>query len=1079
MNKKFYKKLLNLLVMVTILTNVSFNVSALNSEDKNINFKRITIEDGLSQTSIEYVFQDSKGYMWIGTTDGLNKYNGNKFEIFRYKENKPNSISSNYISAITEDSEGNIWVGTSKGLNKINAETKEIKMYLPQVDGCNLSNGNITEIMIDSNNDIYIATEDGLNIYHSDIDNFERLYNSEDERYTLSSQFIYSITKDNYNNLWIGTENGLNKVLENSNEITKYYKNDSENSISDNFIFKLYSDDTDNLWIGTYSGGLNKLDINTNKIEVFKNNTEDNESLPGNFVRYILRDSRNMLWIATNNGLSRFDEVNKNFMSFESKIYDTQSIISNNILSLFEDKSGYIWVGTYEGISLFDPKNSFKNYRSDPIDHNSLSEKMIAGIYEDNEGLLWVGTVHSGVNIINRKSGEISKFEYINNPNALMENNIRDIVGINDEIWIATEVGLIRYNKSTKESTRFLNNGSNNCLVSNDVRTLYIDKEGILWIGTREGLCTFDRNEKFKSYSDILLRNGISDGMISDIIEDKEGIIWIASGLDGGLSSLNKITGKIKNYKNDKYDDNSISFDSVKSIAIDSKNNLWIGTHYGLNKFDRETEKFYRYTESEGLSNNFIYGILIDEEDNLWISTNYGLSKYDNKRDKFIEYTAADGLQGNEFNGFSYFKSTKGEMFFGGTNGLTYFFPHELKEKKFVPSVTLESVYSREHEFLDLSNIFINYKSNHIQFNFFMPDYRNVNKIQYAYKLDGLDESWVFSENRNYASYTNLEAGTYTFKVVARNSSGDWSIPTSLTFEVGMKPWETPVAYIIYITIVVLIIYVVWNRVKILDSLVEQRTSELNNKLKENKELYDKLIKNERYKNNYFVNLSHELRTPLNVIISTQQLITNLNEKNEPIPKNKIDYYMKTLRRNSDRLLKLINNIIDTSKIESCSYKLHIKEHDIVNLVEETVLSMKDFIEENDIKLIIDPDMEEKIIECDSIEIKRCIVNLIGNAVKFTPEGGRIEVKITDLYKKVKISVKDTGIGIEEKYHETIFNRFGQAYNEASEEYGGSGLGLTLTKQLVTLHKGNIIVKSEIGKGSEFIIVLPVKQNKN
>ena len=320
-----------------------------------------------------------------------------------------------------------------------------------------------------------------------------------------------------------------------------------------------------------------------------------------------------------------------------------------------------------------------------------------------------------------------------------------------------------------------------------------------------------------------------------------------------------------------------------------------------------------------------------------------------------------------------------------------------------------------------------------------------------------------------------MDSGIYKFEVVARNSSGDWSKATTVTFKVGMKPWKTPLAYVIYTLIVFLVVYIIWNRVKILDSLVEQRTHELNSKLKENKELYDKLIKNEKYKNNYFVNLSHELRTPLNVIISTQQLITKLNEDDKNIPKEKLSYYMSTLRRNSDRLLKLINNIIDTSKIESGSYKLIIEKHDIVYLVEEIVLSMKDFIEANGIELIIDPDVEEKIIECDGSEIEKCIVNLVGNAVKFTPRGGKIEVRIIDLNNKVKISVKDSGIGIEKKYHDAIFDRFGQAYNDVSEEHGGSGLGLTVTKQLVTLHNGRIFVKSEPGHGSEFIIILPVK----
>lgn len=1076
MRKKLYKVILMIIVSIIFIINISVNNAfAITNDDKNINFKRITVEDGLSQTSVEYLFQDSKGYMWIGTIDGLNRYNGSRFEVFRYSKDKPNSISGNYISAITEDDEGNIWVGTSRGLNRINTHTSEITTYLPGINGCNLSNYNITEILIDSKGDIYIATEDGLNLYNEEDDNFIRLYNSGDKKSSLSSQFVYSIVEDNYGNYWIGTDNGLNKIENNSQKIIKYYSDGGDNSINDNFIFKLYADNLDNLWIGTYNGGLNKLDLKTNKIEKFENDPNDDTSIAGNFIRYILRDSRNELWIATNNGLSRLNEEENKFINYKSKIYDPQSIVSNNVLSLFEDKSGAIWVGTYDGISLFNPQNSFKNYKNDPFNTNSLSENMMAGIYEDDEGLLWVGTVNEGLNLIDRKSGNITKFKSSDDEDSLSNNHIRDIVGIQNEIWIATEFGLNKYDKLTKKFTRYYNEDNENSLLYNDVRTLYIDNEGILWIGTRDGLCTFDRKNTFKSYEDIFIKNGITENVFSDIIQDKDGIIWIASALDGGLIRLNKNTNEIKSYRNNEEDKYSISFNALKTIAIDSKNNIWIGSQFGLNKFDRSTEKFHRYTEDSGLSNNFIYGILIDNDDNPWMSTNYGISKFDIKNDKFVDYNVTEGLQSNEFNGYSYFKSKSGEMFFGGINGLTYFYPNQLEEKKFSPNVVIDSIYSGEKEILDISNIKIGYKNSNIQFNFFMPDYRNVSKIQYAYKLDGLDENWIFSDDRNYASYTNLESGVYKFQVVARNSSGYWSKATTVSFKVGMKPWQTPLAYVMYALIVSLVLYIIWNRVKILDSLVEQRTHELNSKLKENKELYDKLIKNEKYKNNYFVNLSHELRTPLNVIISTQQLITKLNEEDKYIPKEKLLYYMSTLRRNSDRLLKLINNIIDTSKIESGSYKLIIEKHDIVYLVEEIVLSMKDFIEANGIELVIDPDVEEKIIECDGSEIEKCIVNLVGNAVKFTPRGGKIEVRIVDLNNKVKISVKDSGIGIEKKYHDAIFDRFGQAYNDVSEEHGGSGLGLTVTKQLVTLHNGRIFVKSEPGHGSEFVIILPVK----
>lgn len=308
---------------------------------------------------------------------------------------------------------------------------------------------------------------------------------------------------------------------------------------------------------------------------------------------------------------------------------------------------------------------------------------------------------------------------------------------------------------------------------------------------------------------------------------------------------------------------------------------------------------------------------MVDNEDNLWISTNYGLSKFEVDKEQFVNFTVNDGLQGNEYNIFSSYKSPRGEMFFGGINGFTYFYPQNIIKNGFSNEVIIDSIYNNDDEIKGISNIYLDYKHNQIQFKFFLPYYLNTKNIEYAYKLEGVDEEWVFSGNRNYANYTNLDFGNYEFKVIAKSSNGEWSNPTSVKFTVGLKPWKTPLAYLIYSLTIIIIIYIIYDRVKILNILIEQRTTELNKKLKENEELYNELIKNERYKNNYFINLSHELRTPLNIIKSAQQLISSLNDSDQGIERKQLAKYMDTIKRNSDRLLILINNIIDTSKIES------------------------------------------------------------------------------------------------------------------------------------------------------------------
>lgn len=969
-----------------------------------------------------------------------------------------------------------LWVGTNKGLNKININTGEIKNYLPGENGCKLSNCNITEILVDSKGDVYISTVDGINRYNKEKDNFDRLYYSqEDNKNSLSSEFIYTLSEDIYGNMWAGTKNGLN-MIDKEGKITQlYYDKNISNSISNNIIYKLYSDNYGYLWIGTSGGGLNRLNIKTGEVKRFLNDPNNSKSIPGNNVNYIIEDTSGMLWIATDSGLCKYDKEEDEFITYKSKVYDNTGLINNDVLSLYQDRTGMIWVGTYKGISLFNPGNTFVNYRNNPFDSNSISGNSMAGIYEDKDKLLWVGTTHNGVNVIDRQKNHVVRIGYQeNNENSISNNSIKDIEGIENEIWIATYDGLNKYDKLTKKITRYYANGSG--LPSNDIKSLFIDDEGILWISTNEGIITFDRKDKFVDYTNLLKDGGISEMTFSDIYQDKDGIMWLASAVDGGLVKFNKETGEIRNYKHQSDNEYSISSSSIKAIAEDSSGNLWIATHYGINKLNKETEKFYRYTEKDGLANNFTYGIVIDEEDNPWISTNYGISKFDIKENKFINFDVTDGIQGNEFNGYSFYKNSNGDMFFGGIDGLTVFNPKDIKKDVYIPRVNIESVLSNGKKINVKSDINLSYKNNQFEVNFFMPDYRNTLKIQYAYKLEGFDEEWILSGDRNYANYTNLEPGDYKFKVTGRNARGEWSDIQEFNIKIRKPLWRTPTAYILYLILIIVLIYLIWNRVKILDAMVKQRTYELDKNLMEKEEIYAKLIRNERYKNNYFVNLSHELRTPLNVILSIQQLITKLNKEDKQIPKDKIDYYMDTLKRNSDRLLNLINNIIDTSKIESGSYKLKFEEVDIVYLVEESVLSMKDYIESNGIELIIDPEIEEKVIKCDKCEIEKCVINLVANSIKFTPKGGSIEVKIIDLKSKVKISVKDTGIGIDKKYHKAIFNRFGQAYNEVSEEHGGSGLGLTLTNQLVELHGGKITLESDIGKGSIFSIILPVDQ---
>jgi signal transduction histidine kinase/ligand-binding sensor domain-containing protein len=1079
------RRSISYLYIVIFVLNLFINDIKALAYDSDYKFTRISIEDGLSQSSVEAIFQDSKGYMWFGTSDGLNRFDGHNFTVYRYKLNDDNSLTSNYVDSIVEDEDGMLWIGTSKGLNKLDPATSKIERYTynstKSDDKKGLSHYNIWTIMIDRNGDKWIGTEYGLNKYDKNTGSFTKYFSNKYLDNTLSDNFVTSLCEDNDGLIWVGTRNGLNIYNPKTNKFTVFMNNtNDENSISDSCINKIYKDSKGDIWVATNQGGLNKYNKENHNFIRYTHNESD-KSIPSNTVQAILEDSKGNFWIGTKGGLSQLNRETGEFTTYSNKFYDQQSLSDNNVLSIYEDRSGMIWIGTYRGINIINSNSNIKHYKNNPMDKNSINDNVISGITEDEDGVLWIGTKSGGLNSIDRKTGQVNHYlNDVKNENSLSSNDVYGVTKDRDgELWIATSNGLNRFNKKNNKFTRYYSSGDNS-LVDNNVRFIYQDRSGIIWIGTRNGLCSYDKNlDKFQRYNDIFKTNGINDFYISSIYEDSEGTLWLGCAIDGGLISFNRKNNTMISHKYDKSDNNTISFNSIKAITEDGLGNLWIATNHGLNKYNIKNKIFTRYTEENGLANNFVYGVLIDKENNPWASTNGGISKLNVTSNNFENYTVTDGLQSNEFNGYSYFKSEDGEMFFGGINGLNSFYPDKLIASNYMPKVVIENIKVFDKSIPIDDSLSLKYNEKYFSLEFFLPDFRNTNKTKYEYMLEGVDKDWISSDGRNYASYTNIKDGQYSFKVRARNSNGVWSVPTVVKIKVETPPWRTWWAYCFYYVILLIIIYLVWNHVRILENLVKQRTNQLNKKLEENKKLYSKLIKHEKYKNNYFVNLSHELRTPLNVIISTVQLLTSLNNEKIAISKENLNKYIDIINRNSKSLLKIINNLIDTSKIEAGSYKINPKPVDIVYVVEEAVISMKDFIESNGLEFIIDTNTEEKIIECDDVEIERCIINLLSNAVKFTPKGGTIYVNIYDKENWVEIMVKDTGIGIPEEQQEIIFNRFGQADNNVSTKYQGSGIGLTLVKSLVEIHGGSIKVNSKLNEGSEFIITLPVKHQNS
>lgn len=1050
--KRHFKKLITTtLVGITVLTPINKLSYA---QSKNLIFNNINIEQGISQSTIEDIFQDSEGYIWLGTNDGLNRYNGYEFKIYNYEEYQ-NSISHNGITDITEDKYGNIWVNTVSGVNKINKKTEKISNYT-EING-KIKEDSTTEIIVTKDNNILVGTYEGLNIYNAKEDRFDVILEEKDG---ILSSCIYSIDEDTNGNIWIGTELGLNKLSKDFKVLETY--------TSESGIYNIFCDDENGfVWAGSDSSGLLKIDTKTKEVTQYINDIEDENSIPANQVGAIIRDSKGNLWVGTTNGLARYNEKNDSFDVYKNKVYDKNSLVYNDVRSIIEDREGVLWVGTYSGISIFDTESSIKYYNAGLDDGYLLSENMVHGIYEDDEGYLWIGSRTKGVNIIDRENNT-SKSINMENNNVIQSNSINDITGYKDFIFVATDAGVLKINK--KENT-IQNYNLEDGLIGENVKDIFVCDKNYLWIGSTNGLNLLDiENDKIIDMTDY-----VDEGSyVRYVYQGQDGSYYIGFLRDGGLGIIEPNSKETKYYKNIPNDKTSISSNRIRYINEDSKGNIWIGTSYGLNKYDPKTKVFKRYTTSDGIANNTIYGVLVDDNDNIWVSTNKGISQIDTKNNTVNNLSVTDGLQGNEFNGNAAFKSKSGELFFGGINGLNAFYPEDVNSINNKSKVIFDGFKVNDKDYLDINGLKFDNNAENIKIKFFTPVYSSNKNISYEYELIGSNSSKATTKE-NYVIYNDLLPGKYTFKVRAVDSRGDISDSETMEFSIKYPFWMSPIACFIYLVIAILFIINNKYKLKYLDRLVKSRTKELEEQMIKNEELYNNNIKIEENKNKYLVNLSHELRTPLNVISSTNQLLLELSKKDN-IKSDKLAYYIDISERNCNRLLNLVNNILDNTKLQSKMYTLNLKEVDIIYLVEETSLTLIDYIKSKSIELIIDPEVEEKVILCDDYEIERCIVNLVSNAAKFTPEGGNITITIKDLDDKVMISVLDTGVGIEEKYHKTIFDRFNQVDNDESK--GGSGLGLSITSKIVELHKGEIYVESKVGEGSNFVIILPVDPNK-
>ncbi|MGE5621307.1 MAG: two-component regulator propeller domain-containing protein [archaeon] len=782
-----------------------------------IKFNKISVDQGLSQSSVFSICQDKRGFLWFGTLEGLNKYDGYNFTVFRADQASVNSLSSSTIFKIYEDRQGNLWIGTlGGGLNRYNKHKENFTSYQNNPsDEASLSNNNVRAIFESGDGKLWVGTNNGLNVLDRKTGKFRHYFNDPSDTKSLSNNYVWSIYEDRNHQLWIGTYGGLNKYDPSGDSFIRYtFTPGQKNGISNNYIWDIFEDSKQRLWIGT-NNGLNLFDRKANKFTVFQKNPLDQSSISQNNIWKIYQDKNGVIWVGTlGGGLNRIVETPGGKISFVKYLYspyDPFSISHNYIWSIFEDKSGVLWIGTDVGLNMYDSKKEkFHLCQNNPFNPNSLSNNEVTAICGNSPGRLWIGT-RNGLNLC--RPGENSIVHYKTLPgesNSLSTNYIRSLYEDNGgTLWIGTNGGGL--DEFNIKAGRFIHHKvdlSTTSISDNNVTAIHEDRQGTLWVGTLSGLNKYDRDKKtFIHYlNDPMNPSSLSHSYVYAICEDKRGELWIGT-LGGGLNLFDKRTGKFTRFQFERGNGSSLSNNYVWTIMednFDGADVLWIGTNDGLNKMDIHTRKVTVYKEKDGLANNVIYGILKDNNNNLWLSTNKGLAKFDPKRKSFRNYSPGDGLQSNQFNGGAFFKNRKGEMFFGGINGLNSFYPDSVKDNSVVPPIVITNflIFNKtvkaedgsplSRSITETGEIRLNYNQSVFSFEFAALHYSNPTENQYAYKLEGFDKNWNFSRTRRFVTYTNLDPGTYTFRVIGSNNDGVWN-KTGASVRIIISPpyWRT------------------------------------------------------------------------------------------------------------------------------------------------------------------------------------------------------------------------------------------------------------------------------------------------
>ncbi|WP_207429413.1 hybrid sensor histidine kinase/response regulator transcription factor [Pedobacter sp. SYSU D00535] len=1046
---------------------------------QRLRFQHITTESGLSNNTVQTICQDRLGFLWFGTRDGLNRYDGKNISIYRNEIGNRSSISENLINKVFEDRGGNLWIGTAEGIDRFAPETETFEHYNPD-----RTPTEVRDIIEDKTGQLWIGTNKGLYRFDKRTRKFSRWSNR------LNSIRINRLLEDNLGFLWLGTEIGLYRIEPKSGKLTSFpVRPGDPESLQSRVIHELFQDGKGRVWVGMSEGGLalyngRKASFTTYKADPgFASNPQTTNSLPHNDIRSITEVEPGMLWIGTENGgLCVFDTRRGSFTTYQPNIADPASLSHDSIHSLLKDQQGNVWVGTWAGGVNYYSASLLKF----PL-YNKFPQAEFPGVESvarDQDGLMWLGVVENGLYSYNPQN---NKFTYYPNPNIeRFEVGIYSIKELNkDTLVLATRRGgMAFFDKKKHTFTHFLPREGRNSIGGHELNTVLVDQNKDIWSGGwNTGVSRFShRTKTFTNYKHNPTKPGSpASDLIYTIFEDRAGRIWIGTG-GGGLDLYSPKTNSFVHFRHEKDNLNTLSHNTVISIYEDRRGRFWVGTSNGLNLMDRQRRTFKVFTQKDGLPNDVINSIVEDNEGNLWLGTNKGICCFNPDSKTVRSFTPKDGLQGNEFLMNAAARDNAGKLYFSGYKGLNIFHPRHIRYNRAIPPVFITSFSignkpvpigaegsPLSRHISQTKEIRLSYDQSVFSFNFAALNYISPEENKYAYKMEGFEKDWNYVGNKHTATYTNLDPGNYTFRVIASNNDGFWNKKgTAVTLIISPPFWET---WWFRVVVLILVLAAAYRAYRF------KRTLEL--------EELEKAKREEIHQTQllFFTNISHEFRTPLSLILGPLEKL--LQENTSPA----IGQYLRTMHRNTLRLMNLINELMDFRKVEAGALKLKVMQGNISLFLDEIADEFRDSAADKKIQFEVIKEEIPEEIWFDRHVVEKIILNLINNSLKYTPEGGRITLQLfTDLRsfspsftnrlnipnsyagkRYIHLRVADNGIGISKDSINHLFER----YYRITDTHLGSGVGLAFVKSLATLHKGSILVSSEKNEGTEIVISLP------